>query len=111
MNTTVIVSISVEGFHWYGKAPNEVDFLRNKHRHNFIINCGIAVNDLDREVEIFIWRDKVLKYLCDLYGVPCQFNQMSCEMIANEILNYFIDNKMIWCEVWEESTGGARVDV
>jgi hypothetical protein len=32
-------------------------------------------------------------------------------MIATDILDFSKEDGMIWCEVWEENTGGARVDL
>lgn len=109
MNTEVIIQFQVEGFHNYEGAPKEVDFLANRHRHTFIIKCAYQVHHLNREREIFICRDEVIDYLNECYGVPCEFGSMSCEMIAKEILEFGIEDGMTWCEVWEESTGGAKV--
>lgn len=111
MKTTVIIQIDVEGFHYYKDAPNEVNYLRNNHRHTFKIKAGYLVNDLDREKEIFICRDQVISYLKGIYGIPCNFEMMSCEMIAKKILEYGNEYGMVWVEVWEEETGGARVEI
>lgn len=110
MTSTVIVQIDIEGFHLYDGAPSVVEFLSNKHRHVFTIKAGYRVLDLNREKEIFICRDSIRHYLSDKYGAPCQFDGMSCEMIAKDIMDRFIDNDLAWCEVWEENTGGARVE-
>lgn len=109
MKTEVVIQISVEGFHNYPGAPEQVKFLSYNHRHTFIIKCAYQVTDLNREKEIFICRDEVLQYLYECYGVPCDFGAMSCEMIAKEILDYGEVDGMVWCEVWEENTGGAIV--
>ncbi len=111
MKNTVIIQFDIEGFHFYNGAPIEVSFLQNNHRHTFTIKAGYLVNDLNREKEIFICRDEIKDYLFESYGVPCKFNGMSCEMIAKEILDFAIEDGMIWCEVWEELTGGARVEI
>ncbi len=111
MKNTVIIKIQVEGFHNYPNAPKGVEFLSLNHRHTFIIKVGYKVVNLNREVEIFMCRDEVKEYLNEAYGSPCEFNSMSCEMIANEILEFGKDDGMIWCEVWEENTGGARVEL
>jgi len=111
MKTVVELQFEIEGFHQYPNAPYHVEFLSHNHRHTFIIKCGYLVNDLNREKEIFICRDIVKDYITEGYGNPCQFNNMSCEMIAKEILEYGQPEQMIWCEVWEEKTGGARVEL
>ena len=111
MKKTVVINLEVEGFHYYPNAPKEVAFLGDNHRHTFVITAGYRVEDLNREKEIFIERDYIREYLTESFGSPCQFKAMSCEMIAAEILEYAATDGMIWCEVWEENTGGARVEL
>ena len=111
MKKTVIIQFEIEGFHHYPNAPKEVEFLSYNHRHTFKVKCGYKVEDLNREKEIFIYRDIVKKYLIKQYGNPSQFKNMSCEMIAEEILKQYTKDDMIWCEVWEEETGGAKVEL
>lgn len=111
MKTHVIAQFSLEGFHHYPEPPKGVDFLQHNHRHTFIIRTGHRVIDHNREKEIFICRDELKSYLIDAYGYPCQFNAMSCEMIANEVLDFAKDDGVEWVEVWEEETGGARVEL
>lgn len=111
MQTTVITQIEIGGFHHYPNAPKKVYFLSFNHRHTFKVKCGYLVEDLNREREIFLCRDEVESYLYEAYGNPCQFGPMSCEMIAKEVLEFGQCDGMIWCEVWEENTGGARVEL
>ena len=111
MKTIVEIQLEKTGFHYYLGAPKQVDFLENNHRHNFVIKCGYLVEDLNREKEIFICRDLISDYLDECFGVPCQFKNMSCEMIAKEILGFGLDDNMVWCSVWEENTGGAKVEL
>lgn len=111
MKSTVIVKFEIEGFHHYPSPPTQVMFLKSNHRHTFKIKAGYEVTDLNREIEIFIARDELITYLYESFGVPCQFEAMSCEMIAKEIIEFAKYDKMIWCEVWEESTGGARIEI
>lgn len=111
MKKTVIIQIEIEGFHNYPNAPKEVNFLSHNHRHSFKIKVGYRVNDLNREKEIFLCRDEVKSYLFNKFGNPCKFNAMSCEMIASEIIKYFEKDDVVWCEVWEENTGGARIEL
>jgi hypothetical protein len=108
MKSEVLIKFDIEGFHNYPEAPYQVHFLSYIHRHTFVISCGYKVTDLNREQEIFICRDEVKKYIYMIYGNPCKFNNNSCEMIAENILNQFSSKGMIWCEVWEEETGGAK---
>lgn len=111
MKTEVIIQFEIEGFHFWREAPVKVEFLSYEHRHSFVVKCGYEVSDLNREKEIFIQRDYIKHYLHECYGAPCYFNNMSCEMIATDILEFSKEDGMIWCEVWEENTGGARVEL
>lgn len=111
MKAKVITQIEIDGFHNYPSAPKQVDFLSTRHRHTFIIKCSYNVIDLNREKEIFICRDEVRFYLNESFGNPCEFKEMSCEMIAKEILEFGSDDGMVSCEVWEEQTGGAIVEL
>jgi hypothetical protein len=111
MKNTVIVNFEIEGFHNYPNAPKQVSFLSFNHRHTFVVKAGYLVQDLNREKEIFICRDEIKNYLTESFGSPCQFENMSCEMIAKEILEFAQEDGMVWCEVWEENTGGARVEL
>lgn len=111
MKKTVIIKFEIEGFHQYDSAPDAVAFLKESHRHTFKITVGYAVTDSNREVEIFLKREEVIEYLHEAYGYPCQFDGMSCEMIAEDILEFVKEDGGVWCEVWEEDTGGARVEL
>ncbi|MCE2713608.1 MAG: hypothetical protein LW688_13890 [Cryomorphaceae bacterium] len=106
----VIVQLEQEGFHNYPDAPTEVKFLRDNHRHTFRITLGFEVTHNNREKEIFLMRDEVRFMLTEFYGSPCEFGSMSCEMIAQELLEHFEEEGAVWVEVWEENTGGARVE-
>ena len=108
---TVILDFDVEGYHSYPNAPKEVEFLSYPHRHIFQIRAGYRVTDSNREREIFIEQDNVKNYLGEVFGVPCQFENMSCEMIAEEILEFAQEDGCVWVEVFEDGKGGARVDL
>lgn len=108
---TVILDFDIEGFHYYPDPPKEVSFLRYNHRHIFQIRVGYKVEDSNREKEIFIEQDYLKDYLSESYGSPCQFENMSCEMIAEDLLKFILDDGGIWVEVFEDGKGGARVEL
>ena len=108
---TVILDFDIEGFHFYPNPPKQVSFLKHNHRHIFQIRAGYKVEDLNREKEIFIQQDFLKDYLNDCYGSPCQFENMSCEMIADELLQFIKDDGGIWVEVFEDGKGGSRVEI
>lgn len=108
---TVILDFDIEGFHFYPNAPKQVSFLQHNHRHIFQIRAGYKVEDSNREKEIFIHQDFIKEYLYESYGNPCHFDNMSCEMIAEEILEFAEEDGCVWVEVFEDGKGGARVDL
>ena len=65
----------------------------------------------NREKEIFIQTDYLKEYIGESYGYPAQFENMSCEMIASDLLEYIKPDNGIWVEVFEDGKGGARVDL
>jgi hypothetical protein len=108
MRAFVLTDFDVEGMHHYPTPPKEVKFLQYPHRHMFNIKAEFEVTDLDREIEIFLKETEIKTYLHLKYGTPCIFNNMSCEMIALDILNEFNASKVI---VLEDGRGGARVEL
>lgn len=111
MKKTIVLDFEVEGYHFYPNAPKQVSFLENNHRHLFQIRVGYKVNSLNREKEIFIQQDFLKDYLFETYGSPCQFKNMSCEMIAVELLEFIIEDGGIWVEVFEDGKGGAKIEI
>ena len=111
MKTQVIINTEVIGFHNYPNAPEKVLFLRNKHRHIFTIKAGFEVQNLDREKEIYMLQNDIEDYLYEAFGNPCQFEQMSCEMIAKEVIEFCEPDNCKWVEVLEDNKGGARVEL
>ena len=108
---TVICELPIEGFHLWLNAIDEVKFLRHPHRHTFVIRMAFGVEHDDRDKEIFILRDMIRRFIEKHYGLPAQFGPMSCESIARILLEQFREMDVAWVEVWEETTGGARIDV
>ena len=52
-------------------------------------------------------QNKIEKTLHDWYGTPCEFDGLSCESIANNLLLEFED--MEECTVLEDGYGGATL--
>jgi len=114
MKSYVIISLDVEGFHFYPHAPDEVAFLASRHRHLFKITVHFSVTDLNREVEIFIEQWKLSKYIASAFGCPAEFNDRSCEQIAVSIIAAYqrgliSSAQVASCEVLEDGKGGAVV--
>ncbi len=109
--TTVEIRLPLEGFHNWPGAIDQVSFLKHPHRHTFVIRAGFKVKHDDRDKEIFILRDMVSTWIEKHYGKPAQFGPMSCESIARVLVGQFRTMDLTYVSVWEEETGGARIDV
>lgn len=97
----------VEGFHKWEGAPEPVRFLADRHRHMFEIYAFFRVTDTDREIELILQQREIERYLEETYGKPCEFGNMSCEMIAIDILEHFGCDQV---KVLEDGAGGALVN-
>jgi len=106
LETEVITFNLVEGFHQWGGAPDQVAFLRHRHRHTFHIRCAFPVLHNDREKEIFIQQWKIQDHIAARWGTPAEFQNLSCESIAEALLK---DLGCSWVEVLEDGQGGAKV--
>ena len=105
----VFCSLNVEGIHrWDGCPIEEVKYLKDDHRHLFGIKCYVEVTHNDRDVEFIELKHKVHAYLKDKYYNNIKrihyFGSMSCEMIAEELINEFNLSK---CEVNEDNENGS----
>jgi len=79
----VKIKTQFEGFHKYSDAPNDVDFLRDLHRHTFNVSVKIQVNHNNRDIE-FIQLKRKVDALINLY--INKRDAGSCEMIAEKLL-------------------------
>lgn len=114
MQRCVICAVDVEGFHHWPGAPDNLSYLRTRHRHVFQIRIEFEVSHGDREVEINQRQTEIKSYLLQKY-IPadscrqdraCEFGAMSCEQIAEELLEHF---GAVSCQVLEDGYGGARI--
>jgi len=79
------VKTSFEGIHKYPKAPKEVDFLRNPHRHTFFVTVKIEVFNDDRDIEFIIFKRFINSLLKEK-----NLDYKSCEMISDELFKEII---------------------
>jgi len=73
---------SFEGFHAYKDAPDEVSFLRQRHRHMFHVTAVVETTHNDRELEFFIEQ----RFLKSLFSNTQECNNKSCEMICEDVV-------------------------
>lgn len=107
----IVIKLQVEGtHHWPNCDIKEVEFLKYPHRHIFYIRLEKEVTHNDRDVEIIKLKREVQDYLereyFELDYFSCQFNSMSCEDIAEALLNEF-DASLV--EVLEDNENGAII--
>lgn len=103
----VVTFNSIEGYHHYPDAPQEVEFLKYPHRHMFEIRCQFKVTDSNREIEIFLKQGEVFMKISKHFGRPADFGAMSCEMIGEWIMDKF--ENCVEVEVLEDGYGGAII--
>lgn len=108
---TVGFKFRVEGIHRWKLCPiEEVSYLRDYHRHLFHIEIESYVNHSNRDIEFIELSHKIKKYLNDRYFCKNRqclfFDDMSCEMIADELVKRF---DLCKCCVFEDGEGGATV--
>lgn len=109
MTKYIVVKLVVEGIHCWPECPiEEVKFLREPHRHLFHIRASKEVSHNDRDIEIIKLKRDIRAYLWETYGDgrQCQFDRMSCEDLAEEILKEFNCEVV---EVLEDNENGAIV--
>ena len=83
-STYIKVRTEFEGFHFYtnaGTIDSRIKFLENEHRHIFKVEVKISVTHLYRELEFFLVKWALQKFIKD-----GNQNHKSCEMIATDIL-------------------------
>lgn len=111
MFTEVFCKVQADGLHcWPGCPFEEVNYLRVPHRHIFHIKAYATVTHSDRDIEFIMLKHKIVEYLNTKYYNAtyraCYFGSMSCEMIAEELINEFMLSR---CEVSEDGENGAIV--
>lgn len=106
----VVVNLEVEGIHCWPECPfDDVSFLKNPHRHIFKIRVTKTVDHNDRDVEIILLKRKIHKIIVSSFpseDSAVQFGRMSCEDIAEFILNN-VNVDMV--EVLEDGENGGLV--
>lgn len=98
---------AIEGFHHYENAPEFCSYLQFRHRHIFVIRCKFKVSKANREIEINQAQSDIEKYINERFGKPCEFGNMSCEMIGQMLLEQYPALEQV--QVLEDGYGGATV--
>ena len=117
MTKNVIVNLTVSGVHNWRDMPDTeslspVSFLKRDHMHVFHIQAKKSVSHNDRDVEIILLKEKIIKFLrlkfeddsngCDIL----YFGSRSCEDIAEILVE---ELELYYCSVLEDGNFGAEV--
>lgn len=112
---SIWVRFSKEGIHRYPLAATElrlaeVSFLSHPHRHIFHFRVEIEVFHDDRDIEFILFKRELER----LYGEgTLSLDYKSCEMLANDLLDYIIKQyagRFIIIEVSEDNENGCRIE-
>ncbi len=110
MITNIVVKLQYEATHNWPKVAEvlpelpEIHFLQYPHRHVFHITMEKVVTHSDRDVEIILFKQEVLRHLRSVF--KGEFNSWSCEMIAEYLLHEYDCSSV---EVLEDNENGAKV--
>ena len=112
--TSIWVTFQKEGIHRYPAAVTDpklesVSFLGHPHRHIFHFRVEMEVFHDDRDVEFIMLK----RELEGLYNTDTLLlNNMSCEMLARELLIYLTHNypsRDLTIEVSEDNENGCKL--
>ena len=108
MKSSIVVKTSFEGLHRYADAPQEVAFLKEPHRHVFMVEVEMQVFHDDRELEFIMVKRNLNKFLFSKpFGI-----RSSCEQMATEIIKFLLgaygERQMI-VGVFEDGENGGKV--
>ena len=101
------VTLRKEGFHYWKNAYEEVDFLKNKHRHVFQIVVMVEQRHNERDIEYIMFKHLLEKSISEINGPE------SCETIATnimELVQKVYPGRRVRVEVTEDGENGAIVD-
>ena len=106
---TIFITFQKEGIHCYPDAPAGVEFLQHPHRHIFHFRVTIDVWHNDRDIEFILFKRELES---QYESGTLQMDHKSCEMLAEELINYIAveyPNRKIRVEVSEDGENGATL--
>lgn len=108
MKSSIIVKTNFEGIHCHPKAVDDVDFLRQPHRHNFYITAKIGLKEGEAELEPTVIKRGINSFL---YSKPFTV-QYSCVQMAKDIIGMLertFGERNITVGVYEDNENGGKV--
>lgn len=104
----IFITLQIPGTHCWPKAKKSAPYLKHEHRHLFIIRVGSRVEHNDRHIEFMALRTVINDHLMKRWNKRLglmQLGSMSCEALAQELLEKF--EYLNWVEVSEDGENGA----
>ena len=102
------IKLQFEQFHCWPNAPEEVGFLRAKHRHIFHLTVNIQQFQDDRDIEYFLFQREVQ----ELKDTIEWKENTSCEMFSIQLkrkLEVKYPNREIQVSLFEDGENGAII--
>jgi len=100
------ITFQFPAYHSWHAAFKEVEFLKHLHRHIFHVKMKWVVDHADRDIEFIDAKRMVEKWVEENWKE--QDVQMSCEMMADRLLEQF---QAYSVSVSEDNENGAEVCV
>lgn len=116
LSGSVFITFDFVGFHRWLEAPDEVDYLRARHRHLFKVRIDVSVEHADRAIEYHMLKRDVIKRMFPMTSSngEYEFGALSCETIAGILLQnlqtYYPDRPYYRVEVSEDGENGSVVE-
>lgn len=103
------VTFQMKGFHRYPVAPEDVSYLRARHRHLFKFKVTISVTHNERDIEFHQFQT----WLESLYAEgQLEADNKSCETLAEELLTMIVTRypgRLVEVEVSEDGECGSVI--
>lgn len=109
LSRKIWVRFTKHGIHCYPNAPEDVSYLQQPHRHLFHYTVGIEVSHNDRDIEFHQFQKVCLDFV---ESIDYDLNYKSCEMLAEDLINYLrstYPNRSINVDVSEDGECGATL--
>ena len=109
LSTSIFVTFDFVGFHCWPDAPEEVGYLRSRHRHLFKVRAEVSVEHSNRAIEYH-----TLKRELQTDAHEVEFGSLSCELIALRILQGTVERHpgrpYYRIEVSEDGENGSIIE-
>ena len=107
----ITVKNQFDDIHCYPNAPDEVYFLKNPHRHTFMIETTIQVFHADRELEFYMVKDYIDTLTTEIKSLQVSKScENICTMILNKLKEKYGSNRIYRISCSEDGWNKATVE-